>query len=203
MVVENSPPRKGVFTIPGREGSVLTVNLPDGSPRYILLQKLDDLVELLKDNYQGGTQPINPIEELDGLISILKQMDEDEDEVAEVVPNVPPNVTPNIVPNVAVPPPQETEPTTQVQVGISPHTEESQRVTEYYDEQARAEKARAKLLMRPPNMTEQCTQEVDEGDEPVYLEPSAENAEDAQKIYIDDAQKGTQHLQTALDEALR
>ena len=68
-----SSSQKGVFKIPGKEGSVFTVNLPDGSPRYILLQEVDGLVRLLEENYQGGKEPINPIEELDGLISIIKQ----------------------------------------------------------------------------------------------------------------------------------
>ena len=73
--------RKGVFKIPDKEGSVFTVNLPDGSPRYILLQKVEGLVELLQENYQGGKEPINPIEELDGLISIIK-----EDQLRDFVP---------------------------------------------------------------------------------------------------------------------
>ena len=199
MTIENSSERKGVFKISGQEGSVFTVNLPDGSPRYILLQEVDELVGLLEDNYQGGKKPINPIEELDGLISVLKQT---EDEIVEeIVQNAPPNVVPNVEPNVDVPFPQETEPTTQVQVGISPHTEGDQRATEFYDEQERAEKVRANRLMRPPKMTEQGTQEVDEEGELVYLDPSTENAEEAQEIYSAVAQKGTQHLQTALDEA--
>ena len=39
-----SSSQKGVFKIPGKEGSVFTVNLPDGSPRYILLQEVDGLL---------------------------------------------------------------------------------------------------------------------------------------------------------------
>ena len=77
MTTGNFSQKNGVFKIPDKEGSVLTVNLPDGSPRYILLQKVDDLVELLQENYQGSKEPINPIEELDGLISILKQIDDE------------------------------------------------------------------------------------------------------------------------------
>jgi len=88
MTTGNSSQKNGVFKIPGKEGDVFTVTLPDGSPRYILLQEVDDLVELLQENYQGGKKPINPIEELDGLISILKQID---DETEEVVQNAPLN----------------------------------------------------------------------------------------------------------------
>ena len=73
MTTGNFSQSKGVFKVPGKEGDVFTVNLPDGSPRYILLQEVDSLVELLQENYQGGKEPVNPIEELDGLISILKQ----------------------------------------------------------------------------------------------------------------------------------
>ena len=81
MTIGNFSQKGGVFKIPDKEGSVFTVNLPDGSPRYILLQKVDDLVELLQENYQGGKEPINPIEELDGLISIIK-----EDQLKNFVP---------------------------------------------------------------------------------------------------------------------
>ena len=73
MTTENSSQKKGVFKISGKEGDVFTVNLPDGSPRYILLQEVDDLVELLQENYQGSVKPINSIKELDGLLSISKE----------------------------------------------------------------------------------------------------------------------------------
>ena len=77
MTLDNFSQNKGIFKIPNKEGSVFTVNLPDGSSKYILLQKLDDLVGVLQENYQGGKEPINSIEELDGLISVLKQIDDE------------------------------------------------------------------------------------------------------------------------------
>ena len=199
-----SSSQKGVFKIPGKEGSVFTVNLPDGSPRYILLQEVDGLVRLLEENYQGGKEPINPIEELDGLISIIKQNSNTVDAPENTTPNQKPVVnTPPVSPSPLpeTPTQQEPEEMTEVQVGISPHTEGDQRATEFYTEEERSEKTRANSLMRPPKLTEQGEQELDEEEEPVYLEPSAENAEEAQSIYSDVAQKGTQHLQTALDEA--
>jgi len=112
-----------------REGSVFTVNLPDGSSRYILLQKVDALVELLQENYQGGKEPINPIEELDGLISVLKQIDDEieEDEIEEIIRNTPPNV----VPNVDVPFPQETEATTETTEGVTEEEKPPQQISYY------------------------------------------------------------------------
>ena len=213
MTTGNFSQSKGVFKVPGKEGDVFTVNLPDGSPRYILLQEVDSLVELLQENYQGGKEPVNPIEELDGLISILKQ---NPDWVYTSQSAAPEGVSTSTGPNggerwdanAARAKGTDVEahlasatPSTEIQVGISSATKEGQRATEYFGEQARVEKKRADDLIRPPQLASDGTQVVDKNGSLVYLEPTTEQANEAHQIYRQLAESGTQRLQQALDGA--
>ena len=213
MTTGNFSQSKGIFKVPGKEGDVFTVNLPDGSPRYILLQEVDSLVELLQENYQGGKEPVNPIEELDGLISILKQ---NPDWVYTSQSAAPEGISTSTGPkggerwdaNAARAKGTDVEahlasatPSTEIQVGISSATKEGQRATEYFGEQARVEKKRADDLIRPPQLASDGTQVVDKNGSLVYLEPTTEQANEAHQIYRQLAESGTQRLQQALDGA--